>query len=223
MQSLLTKKSDFPMNVRDLKKEQMRLAKKLVLRDDFDEIEFYGGVDQAIVGNEVISCVVVMDKSLKVIEKKWAKVKAPIQYIPGFLGFREGPAIMETVRLLEQRPDVLLIDGNGIAHPQKLGIASHAGIMLDIPSVGVAKKPSSDVIDGKVCFGGDVRAVEVVTKEHAKPVFVSPGHRVSMRTAERIVREVSVENHKMPEPIHEAHKFANKIRKKIVSEETKTE
>lgn len=207
------------MNVRELKKEQMRLAKKLAVRDDFDEIEFYGGVDQAIVGDEIISCVVVMDKDLKVVEKKWAKVKAPLQYIPGFLGFREGPAIMEAVRLLEQRPDVLLIDGNGISHPRKLGLASHAGIMLDIPSIGVAKKPSSDVIDGKVVFEGDIRAVEVVTKEHAKPVFVSPGHRVGMRTAERIVRETSIDGHKMPEPVHEAHKMANKIQKKVLSEQ----
>jgi len=207
------------MNVRELKKEQMRLAKKLAVRDDFDEIEFYGGVDQAIVGDEIISCVVVMDKDLKVVEKKWAKVKAPLQYIPGFLGFREGPAIMEAVRLLEQRPDVLLIDGNGISHPRKLGLASHAGIMLDIPSIGVAKKPSSDVIDGKVVFEGDIRAVEVVTKEHAKPVFVSPGHRVGMRTAERIVRETSIDGHKMLEPVHEAHKIANKIQKKVLSEQ----
>jgi len=211
------------MNVRDLKKEQLRLAKKVLVKDDFDQLEYIGGCDQTFVGNKVISAVVVLDYStLKVVERKYALAEAPIQYIPGFLSYRESPAVVEAVSKLNQKPDVLLVDGNGILHQRKIGMASHLGILLDMPTVGVAKKLLlGEEKDGRVFVEDEKRAAVLKTKEHAKPIYISPGHRVSLRTAETIVKKCMVEKHKLPEPLHEAHKYANKVKKRLGEDDGK--
>jgi deoxyribonuclease V len=213
------------MNVRDLKKEQLKLAKKVIVKDDFDELTYVGGCDQAFVDNKVISAVVVLDlKTLEVVEKKYAAVDAPIQYIPGFLSYRESPAVVEAVAKLDQKPDVLMIDANGILHPRRIGMASHLGILLDMPTIGVAKKLLlGDEEDGKIVVEGEKRAAVLKTKEHAKPIYVSPGHRVSLRTALDTVKKCMVEKHKLPEPLHEAHKYSNKIRNRMLEKEGSTE
>lgn len=208
------------MNIKDLKKEQLRLAKKVIVKDDFDEIKYVGGCDQAYADNKVISAVVVMDaQSLEIVEKKYAVAEAPMQYIPGFLSYRESPAVMEAMAKLEKKPDLLFVDGNGILHPRKIGMASHLGILLDMPTIGVAKKLMlGEAADGKITFEGEVLARELRTKEHAKPIYVSPGHRVSMKTAYEWAHKCVLEKHKMPEPLHEAHKYSNKIKARIDAE-----
>ncbi|MBN1544626.1 endonuclease V [Candidatus Woesearchaeota archaeon] len=206
------------MNIRDLKKEQLKLAKKVTVKDDFDEINYIGGCDQAFIDNKVISAVVVLEyKTLKMVEKKHAVADAPIQYIPGFLSYRESPAVVEAVSKLDQKPDLLMVDGNGILHPRKIGMASHLGILLDMPTIGIAKKLLlGEEKDGKIIVEGEARGVTLKTKEHAKPIYISPGHRVSLKTAEEVVKRCMVEKHKMPEPLHEAHKYSNKVRDRML-------
>ncbi|MBW2967731.1 endonuclease V [Candidatus Woesearchaeota archaeon] len=208
------------MNIRELKKEQLRLAKKVKVKDDFDDINYVGGCDQAYLDGKVISAVVVMDyKTLKIVEKKYAVADAPMQYIPGFLSYRESPAVMEAVSKLEQKPDLLFVDGNGILHPRRIGMASHLGILLDMPTIGVAKKLLMGDVEGEsIVFESETRASLLRTKEHAKPIYVSPGHRVSLKTALEISRKCLVEKHKLPEPLHEAHKYSNKVRARLISE-----
>jgi deoxyribonuclease V len=209
------------MNIRELKKEQLKLAKKVVVKDDFDELRYVGGCDQAFFDNKVISAVVVLElDTLKLVEKKFAVADAPIQYIPGFLSYRESPAIVAAVSKLEQKPDVLMIDANGILHPRRIGMASHVGILLDMPTIGVAKKLLlGEEKDGKVFVEGEARAMAMKTKEHAKPIYISPGHRVSLKTAADTVKKCMVEKHKLPEPLHEAHKYCNKVRERTLAKE----
>jgi deoxyribonuclease V len=211
------------MDIRELKKEQIRLSKKVILKDEFDELNYIGGCDQAFIDNKVISGVVVLDyKTLKIVEKKYAVAEAPIPYIPGFLSYREGPAIVEAVAKLQQKPDILLVDGNGILHERKLGMASHVGILLDMPTIGVAKSLLlGEEKEGKIVVDGEVRAVTMRTKEHSKPIYISPGHRVSLKTAEEVVKKCMVEKHKLPEPLHEAHKYSNKVRDRLLEQEGK--
>ncbi|MFH1064025.1 MAG: endonuclease V [Candidatus Woesearchaeota archaeon] len=208
------------MNVMELKKEQLKLSKKVIIRDDFDELNYIGGCDQAYIGNKVISAVVVLDyKTLEVVERQDATADAPMQYIPGFLTYRESPAILAAMSKLEQKPDILIISANGILHPRKIGMASHLGILLDMPTIGVSKKPLvGEEKDSKVVVDDEVRGVVLKTKTHAKPIYISPGHRVSLKTAEEVVRKCMVEKHKMPEPLHEAHKYGNKVKNKIETE-----
>ena len=208
------------MKIKDLEKEQLRLAKKVIVKDDFDNIQFIGGCDQTFIDNKVVSTVVVLDyHTLKLVERTYAIADAPIQYIPGFRSYRESPAVIEAVSKLNQRPDILMIDGNGILHTHKIGIASHLGILLDTPTIGISKKLIiGEEKNGKITIDGETCGIEMKTKTHAKPIYISPGHRVSLKTATEVVKNCMIEKHKLPEPLHQAHKFSNKTREKLLAE-----
>ena len=203
------------MDIEKLKKEQSKLAKKVVLKDEFSELKLIGGCDQTFIGNKVISCVVVLDyDTLEVVESAHAVVKAVMPYVAGFLGYREGPAIVEAFNKLKKKPDVLLCDFNGILHPRLFGAASHVGLMLNVPTVGVAKSLSFGSIMGeKIVVGTKQVGTKVVTREYSRPIYVSPGHKISLKSAVEIVKKCLNYPHKLPEPIHYAHKYAKKLQK----------
>jgi len=213
------------MNILEIKKEQIRLAKKVLVKDEFEEIKYIAGCDQSFLeDNRVISAIVVLDyNTMQVIEKKYGIAEAPMQYIPGFRAYRESPAVVDAFSNLTQRPDIMIVDANGILHERKIGMASHLGIILDIPTIGVAKKLLlGEEKEDKIIVDGETRGMALKTKDTAKPIYVSPGHRVSMKTAESIIRKCIVGNHKMPEPLHEAHKYSNKIREMMIANEKNT-
>jgi deoxyribonuclease V len=203
--------------IRKFKEGQLKLAKKVVVKDEFDEIKLVGGVDQAFKDNEVISAVVVCDyKTMKVIERQYSVVKTNVPYIPSYLSYREAPAIIEAVNKLENKPDILLIDGHGIAHPRKIGLASHVGLSLDIPTIGIAKALLvGEVKEGRIIIEESTRGYTLTTKEHANPLFVSPGNKVSLKSSLEIVKNCIRLPHKLPEPLHLAHRYTNKIRKEL--------
>jgi deoxyribonuclease V len=145
-------------------------------------------------------------------------------YVPGFLSFREGPAIVEAIGRLKTKPDVILVDGQGIAHPRGIGIASHIGVVLDIPTIGCAKsrligfykepgrkKGSTSPLS---CQGRTVGAV-VRTRDDTRPLFVSPGHRVDLPSAIAIVLG-SLSGYRIPEPLRQADILAKKIKKEFL-------
>jgi deoxyribonuclease V len=211
-------------NLEEFKEEQIRLARKIITKDDFEEINLIAGVDQAFFENKIISAIAVLEyPSMKLVEEKYAVVEAQIPYIPGYLGFRESPAVLEAFTKLEHRPQLLIVDGHGICHPRKLGIASQLGLMLDIPTIGVAKKPLvGEVKDDKVYVEDELRGRLVKTREHANPLIVSIGHRISLKTAMEIVEKSTIPPHKLPEPLHIAHRYADKVREEeIKSKEIK--
>lgn len=208
-------------DIKKMAEEQSSLARKVIKKDDFEKLELVAGVDQAFIKNTVISGIVVCDyKTMKVVEEKHAIVKAAVPYIPGYLSYRESPAAVEAFNKLEKKPDILIVDAHGIAHPRNLGMASHLGLLLDVPTIGVAKA----LIIGKTQEGGKVIsenkiiAQEIVTKEHSKPLYVSIGHRVSLKTAVEVVKRLIIPPHKLPEPLHLAHRYADEIREKELSQ-----
>lgn len=195
----------------DMKKmvmEQRKLAKKVSVKDGFEKLELLGGAEGYVVGQDIVAGIVVCDaKTFEIVDKALVFGKTPMPYKSGFRAYREGPGIGEAYSKLEKKPDVLFFAGNGILHPERVGLASHMGTLLDQPSVGVAKENMlGEEKDGFVLVEGEKRAALVKTKEHAKPVYVSPGHRVSLKTAVKLVRNSLVEPHKMPEPLHLARK-----------------
>ena len=206
-----------------LKEEQLKLAKKAILRDSFEKLDLIGGVDAAYSQDYVISAIVVCDyKTMQVKEKVFAVAKAKFPYIAGFLAYREGPSISEAYARLENKPDVLIFDGNGILHPRRCGLASHIGVLLDQASVGVAKQLLVGEVKGNVVYAEkEARAELVVTKEHSKPVYVSPGHKISLKTSVEIVKHCLRLPHKLPEPLHLAHRYADEIMGKVVKGEIK--
>ncbi|MFH1828761.1 MAG: endonuclease V [Nanoarchaeota archaeon] len=205
------------VDVEKLQKEQLKLAKKVITKDDFDNSNLIAGCDQSYIEKKVISAVVVCDyKTKKVIEKSHAITDTLIPYIPGFLSYRESPAIIEAFNKLENKPDILMVDGNGILHFRRIGMASHIGILLDIPTIGVAKRLlCGDLKDGKVYMENEGRAIEFISREHAKPIYISPGHRISLKTSFEIVKNLMEYPHKLPEPLHIAHKLVTKLREEL--------
>lgn len=206
------------MNLIKLKEEQIKLSKKVIINDKFEKIKTIAGVDQTFINEEIISAIVVCNyKDLKPLEKKYIVLNVKFPYISGFLSYRESPAILEAFNKLQEKPDLLIVDGNGILHPRRIGMASHVGILLDMPTIGVAKGlMAGDLKDKTIYMEKEARGYEFKTKEHSNPIYVSPGHKVSLRSSLEIVKKCIYLPHKLPEPLYLAHRYANKIRTKLM-------
>lgn len=209
-------------SVRKARFLQSALSKKLILRDMLREkIRNVGGVDVAYINNCSIGAAVVLDyESLEIRETGAALCKIFFPYIPTLLSFREIPPIVAAIEKLKLRPDVWLVDGQGYAHPFRLGLASHLGIVLDAPTIGVAKTLLCGKIGrfiGKIAVVKDKEEVvgaAVITNASCKPIYVSVGHKVSLKTAVNIVRHCTPKG-RVPKPIQMAHMLALEEKRKI--------
>jgi len=124
-----------------LLKVQHMVAKKAIIKDNFNDIQFIAAADQAFLDKLIISGIILLDfHSLEIIERVFSIQPVSFPYISTFLSFREGPAIVNAYNKLKTRPDILLIDGAGINHPRNAGLATHIGVALDLPTIGITKK-----------------------------------------------------------------------------------
>ncbi|MDP6348281.1 MAG: endonuclease V [Chloroflexota bacterium] len=184
--------------------------------------ELIGGVDLHIrrgapIGIAVLAVVAAAD--LSVVELIEAETPVTFPYVPGLLSFRElGPVIAAFARL-RTRPDVLLLDGHGRAHPRRFGLACHAGLELDIPTVGCAKSrltgeyhdPGEEPGDSSLLtIGGEIVGTVLRTRRHSRPLFVSIGHRIDLAGALLAVRD-SLDGHRLPVPLRAAHLHARQL------------
>ena len=205
-------------NFGKLKDTQAAIAAQFSADDGIkpEEIRYIAGFDLAYFDSKCVCAAVVLDyKTLEVVEKKFLITKAQMAYVPGFLAFREGPPICQAYFDLEHEPDVILVDGHGIAHPMKCGLATFVGVELGKPCIGVAKSLLvGEAKDNLILLEGEVVGKLVKTKEHANPLFVSPGNMVSIETAAEIVKKCVILPHKLPEPLHAAHRLASKVAEK---------
>lgn len=201
------------VDITKLRQEQEKYSKKVVIKDDFDKIETIAGCDQAFIGNKVVSEIVVLNaKTLEILEKKYAITDVRIPYIPTFIFFREGPAILEAYNKLDIKPDVLMMDSFGILHPQRIGMASHVGIILDIPTIGVSRSLLCGIVNGDdIYVDKELRGKKILTRAHANPLYVSPGHKITLKTAVELVKASTKDPHKLPEPLHIAHRLVKKV------------
>jgi len=203
---------------------QLRLSKKLIFEDTLPEsVDYVAGVDVAYLNGTSVGAVAVLDLStLSQVEVQVANVKTCFPYIPTLLSFREIPPAYSAIRKLHIEPDVFLVDGQGFAHPYGLGFASHLGLILDKPSIGVAKSLLCGNVEQNVEGGrvaplkdeGEVIGAVVVTKQGTKPVYVSVGHKVSLERAVRLVMDC-VGKYRLPEPIRRAHIIANEEKRRL--------
>lgn len=203
-----------------LKAEQRELAKKIITNQDFKSYKLIAGCDETFIDNKVISVIVVCDKDMKVVEVKSTVKETEMKYIPGLLFYRVGAAIIETYNKLENKPDVIVCDFNGILHPRRIGAASQLGLFLDVPTIGVAKTILCGKPEGNnLVIDKEVRATKIITREHAKPVYVSPGHMISLKKSIEVIKSTLRPPHKLPEPLHLAHKYSNKEKEKVIKED----
>lgn len=203
------------VDTRKLRNIQRAIAKGAKIRDElnFDEITKVAGFDVAFEGDKAVCAAVVMNiKTLEILEVKTHIKPVPMKYIPGYLAFREGPLILETYYDLEIEPDVLIVDGHGIAHPLMCGLATYVGVELNKPTLGVAKSLLIGEIDqeGLIKVRDFILGKQIITKAHALPLFVSPGSFISIETSAQLAEKLVISPHKMPEPLHVAHKIAKK-------------
>ena len=204
--------------------ELQRVLSRKVIAEGEPEVRFIAGVDVSVSRGEDVgyaAVVVVSYPELEVVEVSSSSLEIPMPYVPGLLSFRESPIIMKAFENLKIEPDLIMVDGQGIAHPRRFGIASHLGVLFDKPSIGVAKTKlvgvyeDPDVDAGSFTFlydGDEVIGAVVRTRSKVKPVFVSVGHKVSLEFAVKMTLNCC-RGYRLPEPTRLAHIEVNRVRK----------
>ncbi len=196
---------------------QYNLSKKVIEHDDFENLQKIAGVDVSFEkdNSAVAAAVVINLEDLKVLEKKTLGVDLLFPYISGFLGFRETDAMISVLKKINSSFDCLMVNGHGKMHPRGFGLASHVGLLMDLPSIGVAKR----LIKGNYKYKRDNsrKIIEFMNKPVGacdRQKCVSIGHKISLKTAVDIVSRTSI--FKMPEPVRQAHILAtNTMKDKI--------
>ncbi len=186
-------------------------------RIDPDAVTTIGGVDVSVKDNLSRAAVVVMSfPKLEIIETRTAIQSTPFPYVPGLLSFREGPVLVEAFTQLETVPDVFIFDGMGRIHPRRIGIAAHMGLWLDKPTIGCGKshllgdydEPGSEKGSAStLTYRGETLGVVLRTRTNVKPVYISPGHLIDLKSSIDLVLR-STPKYRLPEPIRAAHNTA---------------
>ncbi len=214
----------WPENIRAAKAIQIALKDKVRIVPLRKNPRFIAGVDAAFFEDKVIG-VACLYKYPEIIplEEAFSVTETSFPYIPGFLSFREGPAIIEAFNNLKIKPDIILFDGQGIAHPKGMGIAAHIGVILDMPTIGCAK---SRLVGGykepgfkkgnwsSLKYNSKVVGAVLRTKENVRPVFVSPGHRIDLMGSIKIVLGCT-SRYRIPEPLRRADFLSKRIKREI--------
>lgn len=208
------------VSIAEAKRIQTELAKRVILSDSFRKPRYVAGVDVGFEsnGNITRAAVVVLNyPDLQLVDQGLARAKTVFPYVPGYLSFRELPAVLQALDKLRIIPDMFLCDGQGIAHPRRFGIACHLGVLTDIPSIGVAKsrligtyaEPALEKGARSVLFDKDERiGIVLRTRNNIKPLFISPGHRISIDSAVEWVLNCTP-RYRLPETTRKAHRLAS--------------
>ena len=218
---------DFPSNISEAKKVQLELKKKLKIRPLITPPLYIAGVDASFAENRIIAvaCLYKLPE-LVFIQHADSIETVSFPYVPGYLSFREGPAIINAVRKLSIKPDLILFDGQGIAHPENMGIASHIGILLSIPSVGCAKSRligtytmpgDSKGSYSRLTYKGEIVGSVLRTRDKVKPVFISAGHLIDLKGAMNIVLQC-ITRYRLPEPIRKADRLTRELKYQYTSQ-----
>lgn len=208
---------------------QQEMRNKIVLQPLEKNIQYIAGADISLNLDSDIAYagIIVLDyKTLQPVAHATAISKLTFPYIPGLLSFREIPALMEAWERIPLHPDVVMVDGHGIAHPRRMGIATHFGLLIDTPTLGCAKK----ILAGKyvmplpekgnyteIKYGNEVLGYAFRTRTHVKPVFISPGHLITHKESLHIAQYCAVK-YRLPEPTRLAHQLVNQLRRGEVEE-----
>ena len=211
---------DWPRDPAAARAVQARLRDRVVRHDALGEVRYVAGVDVGFEdgGRVTRAAVAVLDfPGLEPVDQAVARRPTRFPYIPGYLSFRELPAVLDALERLATPPDLVLCDGQGLAHPRRFGLACHLGVITGLPSIGVAKsrltgrhaEPGPDKGDWSPLTDGDeIIGAVLRTRAGVKPVYVSIGHRVSLETAiDRVLRCTT--RYRLPETTRRAHRLAS--------------
>lgn len=204
---------------------QGSLATQVIQTGHLEKVRWIAGADISTEKNstQAYAGVVVMTyPGLEVVEERGMVFELSFPYVPGLLAFREAPPLLKVFEEIRHEPDLILFDGQGIAHPRGLGIAAHVGLLLDKPSIGCAKsllfgrfeEPGLEQGAFSYLYGNHQQVIGAVvrTRTEVQPVFVSVGHRIDLLTSIKFVL-ASCQGYRITEPIRQGHHFVNKLRK----------
>jgi deoxyribonuclease V len=209
------------MSPQDARQLQRKLAVRVIRENRLGPVKTIVGIDVGMKGKMACAAIAVFNfPKLDLIAQATAARQVKYPYAPGLLSFREGPVIFDALNRLDRIPDLLIFDGQGIAHPRRLGIASHIGLLADIPSIGCAKsrlcgqyrEPGIErgshvpLMVHEETIGAVVR-----TRTHVKPVFVSIGHRIDLKTSIDVVLRCC-KGFRLPETTRLAHRLAEECK-----------
>lgn len=196
---------------------QRRLRDQVIMETTFDRLATVAGIDCGFRNDRARAAVVVLDyETLQPIDQAVAEIPVPFPYVPGLLSFRETPAVLEALRQLSIEPDLLILDGHGYAHPRRMGLACHVGVITDVPAIGCAKSRLVGEHDEPAPEAGswvplydrsEVIGAVVRSRTNVSPIFVSIGHRVDLETAIEVVLHCCTE-YRLPETTRYAHRVA---------------
>lgn len=207
---------------------QRDLAARVVLQPLPDDFGVLGAADLAYVAsaNQLVAVIVTFQwPELNLIESSHVVTPITFPYVPGLLSFREVPAVLEAHRKLNRAPDVLLCDGQGIAHPRRFGLASHLGLCLDLPTIGCAKSRLCGEHEPFALRRGDTVPLRIrdeivgwvfCSRSTVKPIYVSPGHLSDLESSKELIRRC-LGRFRIPEPLRQAHNLATQLRQTLVS------
>lgn len=217
--SMQIPKIEWPQNAADAIAVQNELRALVKLENDFDLIDLIAGIDCSYdMQNNLSRAIIVTMRrgDLMPLEIVQGQIPTDFPYIPGLLSFREIPVILAALKQLRATPDLLMVDGQGIAHPRRMGIAAHLGALLDMPAIGVAKsrltgkykEPAPEKFSREILFDKKEQIGTVLrSKDNVRPLFVSPGHKIDHETSVRIVCDC-LRRHRLPEPTRIADKIS---------------
>ncbi len=219
-------------NFKKAAKAQEILREKLELKPMEKFPELIAGCDLTFINpyrtptTGIGAFVVLTFPELKVVERVYEILEVKIPYVPGFLAFREIPLLVKAFSRLKNKPDAVIVDGHGIAHPRGMGIAAHFGIVTGIPSIGCAKKllfgTFKEPCREKLCYeritspDGRTIGFALRTKKNVKPVFISPGNLIDLESTLNLMLQIArVSKYRIPEPTRLAHNYLKEVRKKL--------
>lgn len=214
--------------IKEAKEIQTRLSEKLVVGGKPHKIDYVAAVDVAYINEENISVCAVVLFSYLTLELQYVTFchnTISYPYIPGLLYLREGPIILKTFQEIKIQPDIIILDGQGIAHPRRFGLASYIGLCLNIPAIGCAKsslygsyeEPGKKKGSRSILYDELSEPIGVVlrSRDNVKPVFISPGHLVGINESVEIVINC-LTTYRIPEPLRFADIEVNKYKKKLL-------
>lgn len=218
----------FPQTISDAKAAQNEMSQQVSIEDSIQQpLSYIAGVDvsntpfdpqQMIFG----AIVILSYPSLEIVETATQSMQQTFPYVPGLLGFREVPVLFQAYQQLTIQPDLLVVDGHGMSHPRGLGIATHLGLLLDKPTIGVAKSilvgkaahplPDEAGSSTPLIYKEKQIATLFRSKKKCSPLILSAGHKITLKTATEVVK-TCLKGWRLPEPTRQAHLAANECRK----------
>lgn len=216
---------DYPLlNLANARILQETLCSRVITQDSFDKIKYVAGCDVSCNRFSRImhaGCAIFSTKTWLCDTQVGATETTTFPYIPGYLGFREVPSLVAAFQKIPQLPDIVFVDGQGICHPRGFGVASHLGVILDIPTIGIGKsiligKPAGtlgSLVGDTTALVWEGKTVGMLlrSKKNCEPLIISIGHKISLQTALNLVLD-SLKGYRLPEPTRLAHIVANRER-----------